>query len=215
MVPPDETLLLQHKKGDPHAFRALVQRYTTPIYSLALSLLRDPMEAENVTQETFLRVVTSLDRVRLDLPFRPYLFQIAVNLCRDHARKKHPLLFSELDAQSTAHSEDGDAEAVSESIADESPPLWEHLEKEELAERLHAALDTLGPAYRMVITLRYVEDMSYEEIALALELPLNTVRTQLRRAKQQLKARMEKDSRPVHQQHNDFAQFRSAEGGIT
>ncbi|OGO40605.1 MAG: hypothetical protein A2Z03_03995 [Chloroflexi bacterium RBG_16_56_8] len=208
----DEALLIQYKQGNQRAFRVLVQRYTTPIYNLALRLLRDPMEAENVTQDTFLRVVTSLDRVRLDLPFKPYLFQIAVNLCRDQARKNRPLLFSDIDSN-PSYSEDGSAsETTSESVADDSPPAWERLEKEELQARLHDALDTLAPAYQTVISLRYIEEFSYEEIAQALNLPLNTVRTQLRRAKEQLKLKLEKESRPVSQPN--FRQSRTAERGI-
>ncbi|MBI4787971.1 MAG: sigma-70 family RNA polymerase sigma factor [Chloroflexi bacterium] len=208
----DETLLSQYKEGNPRAFRALVQRYTTPIYNLALRLLRDPMEAENVTQETFLRVVTALDRIRLDLPFKPYLFQIAVNLCRDQARKQHPLLFTDLDGNSILDA-DGEAETRSESIADEAPPAWERLEKQELLVRLQTAMDLLAPAYQTAITLRYVEEFSYEEIAQALALPLNTVRTQLRRAKHQLKLNLENEPRPAPQPYR-LPKSRSPEGGL-
>jgi RNA polymerase sigma-70 factor, ECF subfamily len=213
MVPSDETLLSHYRQGDPGAFRTLVQRYTCPIYGLALRLLRDPMEAENVTQETFLRVVTCLDRIRLDLPFKPYLFQIAVNLCRDWARKKHPLLFCELDANSASQDEGIEAEGVSESIVDEAPPLVDALELQEVQARLHTALESLSPVYQVVITLRYLQDMTYEEIAQTLGLPLNTVRTQLRRAKQQLKIKMEKEPHSVHPQ-DGFGQLASAKGSL-
>jgi len=178
----DEFLLAQYKQGDAHAFRELVERYTAPIYNLAYRFLRDPMEAENVTQETFLRVVASLERIRLDVPFKPYLFRIAVNRCHDLARKKRPALFADLDTR--------DDDPI-EAIADDAPPLWEHLENEELAARLNAAIDDLPAPYQTVITLRYAEDFSYAEIAQTLNLPLNTVRTHLRRAKQQLRRKLE------------------------
>jgi RNA polymerase sigma-70 factor (ECF subfamily) len=211
MTPADELLLAQYKQGDARAFRALVERYTAPIYNLALRLLRDPMEAENVTQETFLRVVTSLDRVRLDLPFKPYLFRIAVNLCHDQARKKQPLLFSDLDGN-TVRADGAETETASETIADDAPPLWEHLEKEQLKSRLRAATEALSPIYQTVITLRYVEGFSYEEIAQTLDLPSNTVRTQLRRAKRQLKLKLEKEVRPARAP-NGVLQLQIAEGG--
>lgn len=211
MVPTDESLLAQYKQGDLRAFHTLVQRYTTPIYNLTLRLLRDPMEAENTTQETFLRVVTSLDRVRLDIPFKPYLFRIAVNLCRDLARKRQPLLFSDLDGTSRGREDGGESEATSETIADDAPPLWERLEREELAARLHMSMDTLPPAYQTVLTLRYIENFTYEEIAQALNVPLNTVRTQLRRAKQILKSKLEKDSVPVRE-HNGLVNARTSGG---
>jgi RNA polymerase sigma-70 factor (ECF subfamily) len=190
MAPSDEVLLAQYKQGDPRAFRMLVDRYTAPLYNLALRLTRDSMEAENIAQETFLRVITVLDRVRLDAPFKPYLFRIAVNLCRDIARKKQPLLFADLNGAAR----DDKLEDASEAIADDAPPLWERLEEEELHARLHVAMDNLPPNYQTVIMLRYVEGFSYEEIAQALDLPLNTVRTHLRRAKQQLRATLEKDT---------------------
>jgi RNA polymerase sigma-70 factor (ECF subfamily) len=191
MAPSDEQLLTQYKQGDPRAFRTLVQRYTTPIYNLALHLLGDAMEAENVTQETFLRVVASVDRVRLDLPFRPFLFRIAVNLCRDFGRKKRPLLFSELDGDAGGAE---DSPIPSEGISDDAPPLWERVEKEEVHIRLYAAMSALPPSYRTILVLRYLEDLSYEELARALNLPLNTVRTHLHRAKAQLKRELEKNS---------------------
>ncbi len=192
LTPSDEALLTQYKQGDTRAFRTLVDRYTPPIYNLAHRLLRDPMEAENVTQETFIRVVLSIDRVRLDAPFRPYLFRIAVNLCRDVVRKKRPLLFSDLD--SAALREDAEFEGISETIVDDTPTLWERLEAEEVRSRLSNAVDTLPTRYQMVITLRYIEGFSYEEIAQTLGLPVNTVRTHLRRAKEQLRLTLEDDS---------------------
>lgn len=182
MASSDEFLLTQSKQGDARAFRELVERYTTPIYNLAYRFVRDPMEAENVTQETFLRVVASLERIRLDIPFKPYLFRIAVNLCHDLARKKRPALFSDLDPRD---------DATVESLPDGAPALWEQLAAAELCARVNAALEDLPAPYHTAIVLRYVEEFSYEEIAQALNLPLNTVRTHLRRAKKRVRARLE------------------------
>lgn len=184
LEPSDELLLSRYKQGDTQAFRKLVERYTPALYNLAYRFLRDPMEAENVTQETFLRVMLSLGRLRLDLPFKPYLFRIAINLCRDLARKKRALTFTELD--SLDHPSDSD-------FAHDAPEVWEHLTDAELAARVNTALADLPPPYQIVLWLRYGEDLSYEEIAQTLDLPLNTVRTHLRRAKQRLRARLERD----------------------
>jgi RNA polymerase sigma-70 factor, ECF subfamily len=199
MLPTDEALLTQYKAGDERSFRALIERYNAPIYNLAFRFLRDPMEAENVTQETFLRIVGVLDRIRLDSPFKPYLFRVAVNLCRDLARKKHPVLFSELN--SAPRRGDG-AETVDavEAIEDDSPPPWARLEQAELSSRLNEAIDALPLVYKAVITLRFTEEFSYQEIAQALDLPLNTVRTHLRRAKHQLRLELERDSNPLPSQ---------------
>ncbi len=209
MTPSDEVLLAQYKAGDGRAFRALVDRYTAPIYNLAFRFLRDPMEAENVTQESFLRIVGALDRVRLDMPFKPYLFQVAMNLCRDLARKKHPLLFSELN--SMARREDGvEMMEPSEAIEDGAAPLWERVLDEELRAQVHTAIDALPMIYQSVITLRYIEDFSYEEIAQTLNLPINTVRTHLRRAKNHLRTKLEQDLKPEPSQST--MQNETAEG---
>ncbi|MDE3088110.1 MAG: sigma-70 family RNA polymerase sigma factor [Chloroflexota bacterium] len=211
MAPSDEALLTQYRAGDVSAFRALVDRYTSPIYNLALRFLRDPMEAENVTQETFLRVVGALERVRLDMPFKPYVFQIAVNLCRDLARKNRPLTFTDLDSGAD-RAEGREGEAASETIADAAAPPVERLEEEELHAQLHAAIDGLPMIYQAVVTLRYVEDFSYEEIAQALDLPVNTVRTHLHRAKGRLRAHLEKELEP--ESSHDGVRLSNAEGGV-
>lgn len=178
--PTDEELLKQYQQGDTHAFHTLVERYAAPIFNLAYRLTRDRMEAENITQETFLRIVTSRQRIRLDEPIKPYVFRIALNLCRDLARKRHPVLFADL----TRTEPDQDAE---ESIIDDAPEPWEKIAQAELQARLSDAVKQLPARYQAVLILRYVEDLSYADIAKTIGLSLNTVRTHLRRAKQQLR----------------------------
>lgn len=189
----DNALLREYKQGNPQAFRGLVDRYAAPIYNLAYRLLRDPMEAENVTQEAFLRVLTSIDRIRPDSSIKPYLFRIALNLCRDTVRRKRPLVFTDLDSSSQDY-----GESLSEAIPDDQPALWEQLADEELQAQLYQAIDDLAPPYQTVILLRYVEDFSYEDIAQTLAVPLNTVRTHLYRAKRLLRLSLEQDS-TIHQ----------------
>ncbi len=178
--PSDEELLRQYQQGDAHAFRTLVERYAAPIYNLAYRLTRDRMEAENITQETFLRIVISCQRIRLDEPIKPYVFRIALNLCRDLARKRHPVLFADL----TRVEPDQDAEEL---IIDDAPEPWENIAQVELHARLKDAVERLPAHFQTVIILRYIEELSYADIGKTINLPLNTVRTHLRRAKQQLR----------------------------
>lgn len=196
MSVPDEVLLARYKQGDAHAFRELVERYTGPLYNLAFRLLHDQMEAENVAQEAFLRVILSLDRVRLDLPFKPYLFRIAVNHCYDILRANRTRVSVDIDA--------------AEEIAQDAPEIVDLIEKQDLSLRLHAAIEALPPHYRTVIILRYLNEFSYEEIAQTLNLPLNTVRTHLRRAKEQLKVRFE--LRELERTPHQSLKLQSAEG---
>lgn len=193
----DEILLARYKQGDARAFRELVERYTGPVYGIAFRLLHDQMEAENVTQEAFLRVILSLDRVRLDLPFKPYLFRIAVNHCYDILRANRTRVSVDIDA--------------AEEIAQDAPEIVDMLDKQELSLRLHAAIEALPPYYRTAIILRYLNEFSYEEISQTLNLPLNTVRTHLRRAKEQLKVKLEL-SESAFARSNSL-KLRTVEGG--
>lgn len=185
MPPTDEQLLIQFKQGDARALHLLIERYTTPIYNLAHRLLRDSMEAENVAQETFLRLMLSAHRIDLTQPIKPYIFRIAVNQCRDLMRKHRPLVFTDL--------EDDSAQIV-DAIIDDQPEPWESLAQAELETRLRHAIDQLPAKFQTVILLRYFEDLSYEDIAWALDLPLNTVRTFLHRAKAQLRKALAPES---------------------
>jgi RNA polymerase sigma-70 factor (ECF subfamily) len=175
----DETLVRQSVHGDAQAFAELVTRYTLPIYNLAYRLTNDNAEAENVTQEAFVRAYSALPHSRTDLAFKPWLFQIAVNLCRDLARKKRPAAFTELATESEP--------APEESIEDESPLPLDQIEEHELEQALACAVAELPEVYRTVVTLRYTEELSYEDIAVVLKLPVNTVRTHLFRAKAMLR----------------------------
>jgi len=193
----DEGLLARYKQGDAHAFKELVERHSSALYNLAFRLLHDPMEAENVVQEAFLRVIMSLDRVRLDLPLKPYLFRIAVNHCYDILRASRTRVTTDIDA--------------AEEIAQDAPEIVDQLEKQELSLLLHSAIESLPPHYRTVIILRYMDEFSYEEIAQTLNLPLNTVRTHLRRAKEQLKVKMEISEQSLAAQKKNLT-LRAAEG---
>lgn len=179
MSPSDEALVAQHLQGDAQAFAELVTRYTAPVFNFAARLTGDRAEAENVTQETFLRAYAALPRSRTDLAFKPWLFQIAVNLCRDLARKKRPAAFAELAQE--------DGVAPEETIEDPAPLLLDTVAERELEQALARAVAALPETYRAVVTLRYTEGLSYEDMAAALGLPVNTVRTHLFRAKAMLR----------------------------
>ena len=180
-VASDAELVAQHFQGDPRAFAELVKRYTNAIYNVAYRFTNDAHEAENVTQETFLRAWNALPRVALDKPLKAYFVKIAVNLCRDWAEQKKLVLTQSLDADNEIEFPD-----------DASDPL-RAVSDAELRERVRAQLELLPPLYRTVIALRYTEEMSYEEMAAALDVPINTVRTHLHRAKMKLRQVLEQE----------------------
>lgn len=180
LVPSDELLVRRYLAGDAGAFEQLVERYTPALFSLAFRLTQDRGEAEQVVQEAFIRALGALNRVRTDQPLKPWLLQITLNLCRTVHAHRRPLTFTELTP----------LEADTFDVVDDSPLPQEWAERSETREWVRRAIAELPAAYRAVLTLRYTEDLSYEDIARVLELPINTVRTHLFRAKEQLRLRL-------------------------
>ena len=179
-LPSSERELLERaRQHDEKAFSILVEQYTAAVFRIVRRMVQDRMEAESIVQETFWRFWQALPRYTLDRPILPYLATIASNVARDQYRRDRRL-------------EDISVEDVLEGWPDESDSDPERIMDDERArERLAASIPTLPFAYRAVISLRYEAGMSYEEIALALALPVNTVRTHLRRAKQALRRKLE------------------------
>lgn len=174
-------LLRRARHGDEDAFDEIVQRYTTPLYRVVRRMSGDAMEAESITQETFIRLWRALPRYRTDKPLLPYLITIATNLYRDMWRK----------AQRTVEE---DIDEMAEWLSAESDDPEDHLLQEEVLAQLARAVESLPPHYRTVIALRYDAGWSYQQIAEALDLPLNTVRTHLRRAKATLRKYLEQET---------------------
>lgn len=177
----DAELVTQHLAGDPHAFSELVKRYTQAIYNVTYRYTGDAQEAENITQETFLRAWNALPRVALDKPLKPYLVKIAVNLCHDWAAQKKIANEMPFDARREID------------FPDEGADPLRSVSEQELYAQVRTKLELLPPLYRTVITLRYTEEMSYDEMAAALDLPINTIRTHLFRAKSRLRELLEQD----------------------
>ena len=175
----ERDLLERARQHEEAAFASLVALYTPPIFRIVRRMVTDTMEAESILQETFWRFWQALPRYDADRPLLPYLATIASNLVRDRHRREHRL-------------EDVAVEVILEGRADESTPdPGQLLDDRKTLERLAAAVHDLPFAYRAVVSLRYDAELSYEEIAAALALPLNTVRTHLRRAKDLLRRRLE------------------------
>ena len=175
----ERELLERARQHDEPAFRALVEHYTPTVFRIVQRMVPDRMEAEALVQETFWRFWQVLPRYSSDRPLLPYLATIVSNLARDRFRRDHRLQDVPLDDLPEGRA--GEAAANLEQVVDDRRVL------RLLADHVR----TLPLAYRMVISLRYEADMSYEEIATALSLPLNTVRTHLRRAKQILRRQLE------------------------
>lgn len=178
----DEELVKRHLEGDEQSFNQLVERYTGRLYNLAYRILLNQGEAEDIVQETFLHVYQALPHSQIDRPFRPWVTTITLNACRSALRKKRPLTFAEIAP------EEDEAETFVENIPAENESPAEVMEGEELEMELQQAVSSLPEEERMILTLRYNEDLSYEQIGELLHIPVPTVGTHLYRAKRHLYA---------------------------
>jgi RNA polymerase sigma-70 factor (ECF subfamily) len=178
-LPDDSTLLARLRAGDPRAFEDLVIAYQHRIFGVALRMLRSRAEAEDVAQETFLRAHRALGEFRGEARLGTWLYAIASRLCLNRlASAERRYLRGDEDAMLRFPAEGADAAAA--------------LERTEVAAALHDAIAALPEERRIVVILRDLEGLTYEEIAEALGLELNTVRTRLHRARLDLKAKLER-----------------------
>jgi RNA polymerase sigma-70 factor (ECF subfamily) len=181
----ETTLLQKAQKGDQDAFAALVDAHQRYVFNLALRVVKDENEALDLTQETFVRAWTALPNFKGQSKFRTWLYRIITNLCYNRL----PQLRRSLNDLGDDVMQD-----LPETGSAFSDPVHE-FESVETREHLHQAIDQLDEHYRLLITLRYQNELSYEEIAGLLNLPLGTVKTGLFRAKERLRIALE-----IHQE---------------
>ncbi|HEY0783573.1 MAG TPA: sigma-70 family RNA polymerase sigma factor [Thermoanaerobaculia bacterium] len=177
----DAELVARALAGSQEAFRHLVTRFERPVYTLVLRMVHDPASAEDLAQEVFVKAFRRLDSYDPARKLASWLFKIAHNTTIDHLRK------SELDVVPlTAPEEDdrGDLLAILADSSHEDPAAA--AERRDMARVLSRAIATLRPEYRSTVVMRYVEDLSYQEIAEITGLPLGTVKTNLHRARKEL-----------------------------
>jgi RNA polymerase sigma-70 factor (ECF subfamily) len=170
-------LVRRAQAGDTGAFATLVAEHQGFVYNLAWRTLGDLHEAENIAQEAFVRAWLALPRFRQQAQFRTWLYRIVINLCYNHL----PRLRRDLAALS-------EAELIAAGVPDEAlADLAAGVEADERRHFLHRQIEALPESYRLLITLRYQHELSYEEIAHVTSLPLGTVKTGLFRARTQLR----------------------------
>jgi len=161
---------------------ALMERYQHRLYRYLLRLVREPATAEDLFQQTWLRVMERIRNYNPKLSFEGWLFALAHNLAIDYLRRYRP---ESLDEPLSS----GDSRA--ESLADAGAGALQQVLAQERAGRLAEALAELPLIFRDVLTLRFEEEMQLEEIAATLALPLSTVKTRLHRALKHLRQHLE------------------------
>lgn len=172
----DAFLVEQCRAGDEEACEALVRQYQERVFALISRMTGDPDRVEDIAQEVFLKAFRSLKSFRGGSRFYTWLYRITVNTVLNTMRSQGRRQETSLDAL-------GGLEVQAD--ADMEPA--EVTARLELARRVREAIDQLEEPYRVIIYLRELEDLSYEEIAEVVELPVGTVKSRLFRARQHLK----------------------------
>ncbi len=161
------------RRGDLDALAELVTRYQHRLYRYLLRIVRQPAEAEDLFQQTWLRVAGQIHRFDPKRNFEAWLFTLSRNLAIDHLRRVRP---ESLDDQ-----EPGERAATPAALRSSEPPALDLAIARERSYQISAALETLPMMYREVLVLRFEEEMKLEEIAEVLDAPLSTVKSRLRR----------------------------------
>lgn len=162
------------RAGDRHAFSRLVESYTRPVYNLTYRMLGNPQEAEDAAQETFLRAYSRLNQYDTGHKFSTWLFSIANHYCIDKLRKRRAVQISI------------DDNPVLENLEDDDPQPEHSALNREQSREVQLLLAQLDPDYRTPLVLRYWEDLSYEEIAAAMDVTVPAVKSRLFRARQRM-----------------------------
>jgi len=164
--------------GDEAAFAILVRRYERGMYNLAWRMVRDRELARDLSQDIFIRVHRSLGKYDPTYPFTSWIYRVGSNLCIDWIRKKKLRTVS-LDAPIG-----GDEEGATRDVEDPAQDPSRDVEERERAALLGEALTRLPEAHQLVLILRHQQDLSYEEIARTLDIPLGTVKARIHRARE-------------------------------
>jgi len=182
----DQQVVVWAQDGDEAAFRELIRRYQRPIFSIIYRMVGDRELAEDLAQETFIKVLNAIDSYRPEHKFSSWIFKIANNAAIDHLRRRELETLSLDGAPDAITAERQGATALQVRDRAESP--LDEMEARELGSQIERAIARLRPEYRSCIMLRHVEGRAYEEIAEILGLPLGTVKTYIHRARAELRA---------------------------
>jgi len=185
MDPSDSDLIARGRTGDRAALQSLVERYQRRLLGLVVGMVKNPEDAREVVQETFIRAFRNLDGFKGDASFYTWLYRIAVNLAIDAQRKESKRSSVEFD-ETLPPAEA--STALGEQTTGEDPYVM--VRNRELGSKIFEAIGDLTPDHRAVILLREIEGLSYEEISQTLQCSLGTVMSRLHYARKKLQAKL-------------------------
>jgi len=189
---PSAEIIRRAQAGDREALTQLIVSQQHYVYSIAMSVLKNPDDAADLTQDAFIRLVRALPQYTGESRFTTWLYRLVVNLGRDELRKRGRQV------PIAPPADDADEQDPMASVADDD--RWadpaQVLDSQELRNEVRRALAQLDEHHRLVLTLYYFDDMKYTDIAEIMDLPLNTVKSHIRRGKERLAALLGTQEQP-------------------
>ncbi len=181
----DQELVLRAQNGDQRAFELLVVKYERRIARLLSRMIRDQSEIEDISQEAFIKAYRALPTFRGESAFYTWLYRIAINTAKNYLSTlgRRPILSAEYE------DEDGESVDASSLLPDFHTPETE-LSNKQIVSTVNEAVDALPEELREAITLREMDGMSYDEIAIAMDCPIGTVRSRIFRAREAIANRL-------------------------
>ena len=180
----DLSLVRRCQDGDAEAFGKLVERYQRKVFTIALSMVKNPQDAMDIAQDAFIKVHRYIGNFQGSSSFYTWLYRIVINLCIDHLRRAGRRANMDFDEKIQNQVDRVDESAAIASRIDTNPS--KNLARRELAERIQEAVDSLPPYHRAVIIMREVEGLSYSEMAKAMKVSKGTIMSRLHHARQKL-----------------------------
>ena len=176
--------------GKQSAYEALLKRYKNGIYSMIYQMIRNREETEDLVQETFIKAFNSLEKYNKNYAFSTWLYRITVNKCMDYLRKRKRKEHYEVELDK----EEGlKLKGLAMNSADSG---YQNTERQELQEIIQKVLNSLPEKYRVILVLREIEELSYQEIARVMKVSVSKVKVLLFRARQKIKEKL----LPVYQE---------------
>jgi RNA polymerase sigma-70 factor (ECF subfamily) len=186
----DRELVDRARMGDAGAFEALVRRYQSWVFTLALRMVGEPAEAEDMAQEIFLKAYRGLRGFKGASRFSTWLYSIASHHCLNHVQALRRRPSASRRGAEHQNASNNDPPAAVDRLPDGAPRADALLEQADLARIVQAELARLTEDHRIILVLRDIQGLSYEEIAETLGLELGTVRSRLHRARLEMKTRL-------------------------
>lgn len=177
----EKRLIKKIKKGDHQAFAEMVDKYKNKVYVICFRMVGNKQEAEDLSQETFLRAYRYIGQYDMERKFSTWLFRIATNLSIDALRRRKPGVSLDAELLGT------EGLALEAILPDNQASPDEKMVQNELETAVQKEIQRLPEKYRTAIVLKYLEDLSLKEISEIMDIPVATVKTRIHRGREQLR----------------------------